>query len=195
MLPQRSPVETVEREGVSYMPATVKRSGETKKLRQIDRFPSLVCADDGRMYVAFTTNRGGTQDVYLRVFDGKKWSPDRPIAATEADEFDGTVIVDRQNRPWVTWTSNAAGPQYNIFAACVSESSAENAPTQITHCDPKDDTMHPRMAVDERGGYGSPTTSGKRFTMSARQRGLHAIPGAGSLVGRDSRQPGGHFGI
>ena len=54
------------------MPATVKRSGETTKLRQIDRFPSLACAEDGRVYVAFTTNRGGTQDVYLRVFDGQE---------------------------------------------------------------------------------------------------------------------------
>ena len=70
------------------------------------------------MYVAYTTNRDGTQDVYLRVFDGQKWLPDRPIAATEADEFDGTVIVDQENRPWVSWTSNAGGPQYNIFVTC-----------------------------------------------------------------------------
>ncbi len=108
-LPERSPIRTIEREGVSYMPATLKRSGETKKLRHFDRFPSLACAEDGRVYVAFTTNRSGTQDVYLRTFDGHKWLPERPLAATEADEFDGTVIVDRENRPWVAWTSNAGG--------------------------------------------------------------------------------------
>ena len=151
MLPRRSPVETVEREGISYMPATLKRSGEIEKTHHIDRFPSLACAEDGRMYVAFTTNRGGTQDVYLRVFDGKKWLPDRPVAATNADEFDGTVIVDQHNRPWVSWTSNAGGPQYNIFVTCASEASVESTPTQITHSDPKDGCMHPRMAVDAEG--------------------------------------------
>ncbi len=151
MLPERSPVKSAEREGIYYMPATLKRSGEIDKTRQIDRFPSLACADDGRMYVAFTTNRGGTQDVYLRVFDGRKWLPDKPIAATEADEFDGTVIVDRENRPWVSWTSDADGPAYNIFVTCASESTSKSKPTQITHSDAKDGTMHARMAVDAQG--------------------------------------------
>jgi len=151
VLPERSPLETVKRDGISYMPETVKRSGETEKLRQCDRFPSLACADDGRIYVAFSTNRGGTQDVYLRVFDGQKWLPDRPVVATEADEFDGTVVVDRENRPWVSWTSNAGGPQYNIFVTCAAESSTKNPPTQVTHSLPKDGTMHARTAVDLKG--------------------------------------------
>ncbi|MEN6405697.1 MAG: S41 family peptidase [Thermoguttaceae bacterium] len=151
MLPERSPVQTIQREGVSYMPATAARSGETKKVHPTDRFPSLACADDGRIYVAFTTNRNGTQDVYLRVFDGKKWLPDQPIAATDADEFDGTVIVDQQNRPWVGWTSDAGGPPYNIFVTCAAASSTEATPTQVTHSAPKDGAMHARMAVDAHG--------------------------------------------
>lgn len=151
LLPDHSPVETVQREGISYMPATVKRSGETTMLRQIDRFPSLACVKDGRVYVAYTTNRGGTQDVYLRVFDGKKWLPDRPIAATDADEFDGAMVIDQDDRPWVAWTSNSVGRQYNIFATCATEFSGESEPAQITHCKSTDDAMHPRMAVDAKG--------------------------------------------
>ncbi len=151
ILPQQSPVETVRREGVSYMPETLKRSGETEKLRPSDRFPSLACADDGKMYLAFTTNRAGTQDVYLRVFDGQKWLPDQPIAATDADEFDAAVLVDKQNRPWVSWTSNAAGPQYNIFAVCAAESSPQKTHPQVTRSLPKNGTMHARMALDSNG--------------------------------------------
>ena len=143
MLPKQASVKGVEREGISYMPATVERSGESTRVRHIDRFPSLACAKDGRVYVAFTTNRGGTQDVYLRVFDGNGWLPDRPVAATEADEFDGTVIVDRQNRPWVAWTSNAGGPPYNIFVTCAPKSTSRSAPIQITHGNPQDGAMHP----------------------------------------------------
>ncbi|MEN6366661.1 MAG: S41 family peptidase [Thermoguttaceae bacterium] len=151
MLPERSPVETVQREGIFYMPDTVARSGETKKERRDDRFPSVACAEDGRVYVAFTTNRNGTQDVYLRVFDGKKWLADQPVAATEADEFDGAVVVDSQNRPWVAWTSDAGGPPYNIFAVCAADSSAGTSPIQLTHSPPKDGAMHARLAVDSHG--------------------------------------------
>jgi glutathione peroxidase-family protein len=126
MLPKQAPVETIQCEGVSYMPATLSRSGELKKTRLCDRFPSVACGSDGRVYVVFTTNRNGTQDVFLRVRDGYKWLPDQPIAATEADEFDGTVVVDHENRPWVSWTSNAGG-QYNIFVACVEKPSGKNS--------------------------------------------------------------------
>jgi peroxiredoxin len=146
MLPEHSAIETVNLDGISYMPATVKRSGETEKLRRCDRFPSLACAEDGHVYVTFTTNRNGTQDVYLRVFNGQQWLLDGPVAATEADEFDGTVIVDRRNRPWISWTSNAGGPQYNSFVFCLSESSSQS---KITHSE--DDAMHARMAADAQG--------------------------------------------
>ncbi|NQT11785.1 MAG: redoxin family protein, partial [Planctomycetes bacterium] len=105
LLARRSTVETVSRDGVSYMPATLERSGESNNLRPDARFASVACSAEGRTYVAFTTNHGGTQDVYLREFNGQKWLPDRPVAATEADEFDGTVIVDREDRVWVSWTS------------------------------------------------------------------------------------------
>ncbi|MGW8257573.1 MAG: redoxin family protein [Thermoguttaceae bacterium] len=149
VLLEKCPVETVARDGISYMPATLIRSGETKKLHRIDRFPSLACAPDGRMYLVFTTNRGGTQDIYLRVFDGKKWLPVQPLAATAADEFDAAVVVDQKNQPWVSWTSNADGQHYNIFMTCATKPSGENEPIQIT--DSKKDAMHARMAVDAKG--------------------------------------------
>jgi hypothetical protein len=131
------------------MPAVLERSGETQKVRQRDVYPSLACAADGRAYLVFTSNRNGTQDVYLRIFDGQKWQPDRPLAASSADEFDASAIVDRSNRVWVSWTSNAAGPRYDVFVACLSGTSTGIQPMQITHSD--DDAMHARMAADGKG--------------------------------------------
>lgn len=148
MLPLRSPVTPVERDGTSYLPVVLERSGETATARRRDVYPSLACAADGRAYVAFTSNRHGTQDVYLRVFDGQKWLPDRPVAATAADEFDGAVIVDRNNRPWVSWTSNARGSHYNIFVASPAGPSSAIDAMQVTNSD--DDVMHARMAVDSQ---------------------------------------------
>lgn len=149
MLRQQPEVEVVTADGVSYMPATLQRSGESKKARRCDRFPSLACGPDGKVYVVFTTNRNGNSDVFIRVFDGKVWSGDKPVAATAADEYDGMVVADKQNRVWVSWTSNADGKNYNIFVTSFVEPAESFAAEQITHA--YDDAMHARMACDNQG--------------------------------------------
>ena len=142
----REPIEVrgIKMEGAIYMPATFQRSGETERPKRCDRFPSLAYSDDGCVYLVFTTNRGGNSDVFLRVFDGTTWLDDRPVAATEADEYDGTVLVDRDGRIWLSWTSNADGSNYNIFAARLRSRSDPIQPGQVMHAD--DDAMHARMA-------------------------------------------------
>ena len=149
LLPKETPAKLVERDGVLYLPSVLTRSSELQRGRPRDSFPSIACAADGRKYVVFTTDRNGTQDVYVRIFDGQKWLPDRPVAATQADEFDGTVVVDGKNQAWVSWTSNAPGPRYDVFVAPVSAGPPAGAPVQITRSD--DDAMHARMAADSRG--------------------------------------------
>jgi len=142
-------VRTAQMEGVSYMPATLKRSEETEKARRRDRFPSLACAPDGKVYVVFTTNRNGNSDVFIRVFDGGKWSEDKPIAATSSDEYDGAAAVDKQGRVWVSWTSNAGGKNYNIFVRSFADASDFGKVVQVTQAD--DDAMHGRLACDDKG--------------------------------------------
>ncbi|MHC4648740.1 MAG: S41 family peptidase, partial [Planctomycetota bacterium] len=141
--------QAVVREGTAYMPATLRRSAETEKSRIYDRFPSLACTPDGKVYVVFTTNRNGFHDVFARVFDGSKWSEDMPVAATDADEYDGTVLVDKKGHAWVSWTSNAGGKKYDIFIASLTDGARATQPVQLTHSD--DDAMHPRMACDGQG--------------------------------------------
>ena len=79
MLSTPIPNETVIRDGIAYMPAALQRSGEVEKQRLCERFPSIACGPDGRIYVVFTTNRNGSSDVFIRVFDGAKWSEDMPM--------------------------------------------------------------------------------------------------------------------
>ncbi|MHC4444594.1 MAG: redoxin domain-containing protein [Planctomycetota bacterium] len=145
-LKTHKPSEVKTSESINYMPATLKRSGETAEPRQRDRFASLACGPDGRVYVVFTRSRGGNCDVYLRTYDGGQWGKDMAIAATEADEFDGQVIVDGDNRIWLSWTSNAEGEKYNIFVASCTYPSVQIEPMPITDSD--DDAMHARMACD-----------------------------------------------
>jgi peroxiredoxin len=143
------PPRNVSLESVDYPPAVAARSGEADGPARRDRFPSVACSADGRVFVALTSNRNGQSDVFLRVFDGSHWSGDRPVAVTEADEYDGAVAVDRDGRAWVSWTSNAGSDQYNVFVARLSGAGEPAGPTRITRAE--DDAMHARMACDERG--------------------------------------------
>ncbi len=149
LLGEGQEIRAVKLEGVAYRPATLERSGETQAPRRRERFPSLACAEDGRVYLAFTSNRNGNSDVFVRVFDGKSWSSDGPVAATQADEYDAAVVLDRKGRRWLSWTSNADAKNYNIFVAAVTDPSEPIKPTQLTRAD--DDAMHARMACDRNG--------------------------------------------
>ena len=140
--------KTIIRDGIAYMPATLQRSGEMEKQHICERFPSIACGPNGQIYVVFTTNRNGSSDVFVRVFDGSKWSKDVPIAATAADEYDGTVLVDKQGHIWVCLTSNTSG-RYDTFVKSFENTSQPRTPVRLTNSD--DDAMHPRMACDEEG--------------------------------------------
>jgi hypothetical protein len=141
--------KVVTLEGIPYMPATLARSGEMQKAKKRDRFPALACGPKGQVYVLFTREHDGKGDVSLRVFDGKTWLPDRPIAATDADEYDPCVMTDREGRLWVSWTSDREEDKYNILVASLEDPSGSVAAERITDAD--DDAMHARMACDGEG--------------------------------------------
>jgi hypothetical protein len=149
MLSETDGVKSAMVDGVPYMPATLERSGETQKPKLRERFPSLVCGPDGKVYVAFTTNRNVNRDIYLRVFDGTKWLEDIPIAATDADEYDSQVMIDKEGKLRLSWTSNADGKNYNIFVATADDLSAPVEGTKVTRA--RDDAMHGRLACDGQG--------------------------------------------
>jgi len=141
--------KTIIRDGIGYMPATLHRSGEMEEQHICERFPSVACGPNGQIYVVFTTNRNGSSDVFIRVFDGTKWSEDVPIAATAVDEYDGTVLADKEGHIWVCWTSNTGGRNYEIFAASFTNPLQPGTPVRLTYSD--DDAMHPRMVCDIKG--------------------------------------------
>jgi hypothetical protein len=142
-------VQPVVRGGVPYMRTTLERSGETGQARPIERFPSLAVDRDGRAYVAFTRQRDANSDVCVRAYDGHTWSADRDVAATDDCEYDATVIVDRNNRAWMSWTGSSDGQHFTVFVAPLSVSGEPGKPMQVTQAD--DDAMHARMACDRAG--------------------------------------------
>ncbi|MCU0915121.1 MAG: hypothetical protein MUC88_11230 [Planctomycetes bacterium] len=136
-------------DGVSYSSETLRRSGELEESRVGEHSSHLAATPDGRLLLVFTSQRDGDSNVWLRVWEGKTWSEDRPVAASKADEYDGTVVTTRDNQVWFCWTSNASGDKYNIFATSLERLTAGRPPLQITESN--DDAMAGRMAIDATG--------------------------------------------
>jgi hypothetical protein len=105
---QRSefPAVTKTADGVFYMNSTLQRSGEAEKSLRNDRFTSIAAGGDGQIYAVFTSLRDGNSDIVMRIFDGASSGEEISVAATDADEYDGTVLVDNKNEVWVCWTGN-----------------------------------------------------------------------------------------
>ena len=143
------PAETKTANGVLYMTSTLQRSGEDTKLLQNDRFTSLASGTDGKIYVVFTSLKNGSSDVILRICNSESSDKDIPIAATDADEYDGTVLLDNKSQVWICWTSNAVGTKYQIHLTSLKD--LRDSRESIIVSKSKDDAMHGRMTADDSG--------------------------------------------
>jgi len=146
----RQGISTQVVDGVAYMPGTLERSGESQASLPCERLSSLAAGPNNKVYLVLTSSRASNSDIMLRVWDGESWSHDVPVAATEADEYDGTVIVDNEHgKVWICWTSNALDNTYNIYVTNLEDTLAGAKPTRVTYA--PDDAMHGRTACDAQG--------------------------------------------
>jgi hypothetical protein len=142
--------QTVKRDGTVYMAATLQRSGELQSERRNERFASMTCGPDGEMYLVFTAVRHDSCDVLLRRCDGTNWSPEIPIAATAAQEYDATVLADGRNRVWVCWTASTGEGRHEVCLTSLADPSRLEPAPGAAHSE--EEAMHGRMACDKSGG-------------------------------------------
>jgi hypothetical protein len=114
-----------------------------------ERFPSIACGADGSIYTVYTSATNDHCDVYLRIQKDGSEEELLPVAATEADEYDATVIADSNGKVWICWTSNARGRTYNIYLTSLDDlrNNKPSVPVSLS----KQDAMHGRMAADSNG--------------------------------------------
>jgi len=145
----RRPTETRAIGDVPYRKRTLEHNGEQDQPRRNERFASIACGTSGDVYTVYTEEEGGDSNVCVRI-ERAGGSPEiLKAAATEADEYDGTVIVDAQGRGWVLWTSNRLGNAYNIYLSSLADL-REGKPALLVS-QSKEDCMHGRMAADHSG--------------------------------------------
>jgi hypothetical protein len=143
------PAVTKTVDGIYYMSSTLQRSGELEKSLQSERFTSIAAGPDGQIYAVFTSLRNSNSDIVMRIYDGISFSKDIAVAATEADEYDGTVLVDNKNQVWICWTSNAVNNKYQIHL--ISLEDVRDGQKSLVVSKSKEDAMHGRMAADDSG--------------------------------------------
>jgi hypothetical protein len=142
-------LETKTVDGVPYMTSTLQRSGQGEKTLQNDRFTSLAAGPDGQIYAVFTSLKNGNSDVILRIYNGESPDKEIPIAAADADEYDGTVLVDNKNQVWICWTSNAVDNKYQIHLTSLKD--VQEGRESLVVSKSKEDAMHGRMTADDSG--------------------------------------------
>jgi hypothetical protein len=146
---ESSPAESKTADGIYYMNSTLQRSGEAEKSLQSERFTSIAAGSDGQIYAMFTSLKDGNSDIVMRIYDGTSSSKDISIAATDADEYDGTVLVDNKNNAWVCWTSNAVDKKYEIHLTSLND--IRDGRQSVIVSKSKEDAMHGRMTADNSG--------------------------------------------
>ncbi len=146
---ESSSANTKTVDGIYYMNSTLQRSGETVESLQSERFTSIAAGCDGQIYTVFTSLKNGNSDIVMRIYNDTFSSKYIPIAATDADEYDGTVLVDNKNQAWVCWTSNAVDSKYDIHLTSLND--VQEGRKSVIVSKSKEDAMHARMMADGSG--------------------------------------------
>ncbi len=142
--PRKADIQTADR--IPYLRSTLANNKESDAPRINERFTSLACGVDDTIYTTYTATENGNSNVYLRVQKGSEKPKIIPVAATDADEYDGTVITDAQGKAWVCWTSNERGRIYNIYLNSLDRITNQKPARAVSQS--KEDVMHGRMAAD-----------------------------------------------
>ena len=85
------------------------------------------------VWQGFRATAGGrsSSDVFLKRFDGEKWSTDTRVTRTDANEWDPAVAIDSKGTTWVAYDSYRNG-NYDVYLAKVNGSEASEIPVATT---------------------------------------------------------------
>ena len=98
--------------------------------------PRLTSDGKGRFALAWQGFRGtgagrSASDIFVKRFDGERWSPDIRVSRTEANEWDPSVALDAKGNAWVAYDSYRNG-NYDVYLARVNGSEASEIPVTTT---------------------------------------------------------------
>ncbi len=108
--------------------------------------PDLASGTDTMVWCAFKSWRNGQADIWVsNAYDGGAWSTPVRLTMDSLDQVDPCVVVDRDNHPWVFWTSLANG-RWQLHGR-----KYDNGWQPVFVLDSFGDNSSPRAAVDQVG--------------------------------------------
>ena len=70
---------------------------------------------DGNLYLAYQSSRSGNFDIYLRTYDGKRWSPEMQVSSDPANDWEPALAASPDGRVTILWDTYAKG-NYDVMA-------------------------------------------------------------------------------
>ena len=131
--------------GTVYAPQ-VKKQGRIVH----ERMASIAISSDGKIHVAYVSDESGTNDVFLKTSDGRKWGDPIPLAATEHDEYAPSIAATGGDEVLVAFCSNRKGRRYEIYSVSIAGGEVKK-PKQVTRA--KDDAMAPSLTWDGKQAW------------------------------------------
>jgi len=113
----------------SDMPLTIDSNSN-------DADPSIMQANDGKIWVAYSKTARATQktgDIYYRTtFDGANWSADIQLTSDPYDDLHPTLTQSVNGRIWVAWDSDRDGPGNESIFYKIFDGTSWTADTRLT---------------------------------------------------------------
>ena len=70
----------------------------------LDRGPSVTQMKDGRIWVAWHSNRFGDNEVFYKIYDGLSWSDDLRLTSSTDEDSSPSIVQTLDGTIWIFWS-------------------------------------------------------------------------------------------
>jgi hypothetical protein len=94
--------------------------------------PRMVSNGKGEFALVWQGYRGRNSNIFLKTFDGTKWSADVRVTKTAGNDWEPAVAIDSTGAAWVTYDSYRGG-SYDVFLSKVKGGAVEGGEITVAN--------------------------------------------------------------
>ena len=79
-----------------------------------DLNPSVIQAANGTVWVAWSSDKTGNDEIFYKTYDGASWSSDTQLPTDQEENQGPSIMQGKDGKIWVFWSSRRTG-DYEIF--------------------------------------------------------------------------------
>jgi len=105
----------------------------------VDMAPSIMRAKDNKIWIVWSSNRNGNNDIFYKVYDGVSWSQDDNLTTDPNIDELPSIMHASDDKIWISWSTNRTG-NFEIFYKTSSDNGATWSPdTPLPYAEEKRD--------------------------------------------------------